>query len=102
MPRINPAIVALSSPPGGTLAILRLSGPNAARIADSVFKIDVPETPRNNARPGKAPPKIYRSLSEAASEKRWLRLAGNVTWRTHTLPAHAYVMPTPRSYTRED
>jgi len=66
-------------------AIVRLSGPRALALAELVFhgSAGVP--------PG--------SLS---STRGWRRVSGSVKWREHVLPAHAYVMRSPRSYTRED
>lgn len=98
-------IVALSSPPLATAgrefqrAIVRLSGPRAFDLADAVFKITIPEPPRKATRP--LPPRPM-SLRDAAQQKSWRRLPGTVSWRAHDLSAHAYVMPAPYSYTRED
>ena len=80
-------IVALSSAPCGPASawlpcrsILRLSGPEALPLAGQVFR--------------SAPP-----LQAAPS---WRRVRGRARWRQHELPASAYVMPAPRSYTRQD
>jgi tRNA modification GTPase len=70
---------------GGTVpgrAILRLSGPDALPLAARIF------------------PAL---IADGTTRLRgWRRIAGTVSWRGHTLPAHAYVMRSPRSYTRED
>jgi tRNA modification GTPase len=65
-------------------AIVRLSGPQAFGIASNVFTIDA-------------------DAAEALSLKKgWRRVGGSVTWDGHRVAAHAYVMPSPHSYTRED
>ena len=64
-------------------AIVRLSGPQALEFAAQVF---------NSA--GTAP------ITEKGGS--WQRHVGEVCWRRHTLQAIAYVMRSPRSYTRED
>ncbi|HYG75009.1 MAG TPA: GTPase [Planctomycetota bacterium] len=61
-------------------AIVRLSGPQSLEIAGRVFKS----------------PAIALT-----AVKGWRRVAGEVTWREHTFAAYAYVMRSPRSYTRE-
>jgi len=91
MTRVRDTIVALSSPPvtagSSTLtkrdlarAIVRLSGAKAVQYAAQVFK---PAT---------------GDLAVSG----WRRIAGEVRWKNHTLAAHAYVMRSPKSYTRED
>lgn len=75
-------IVAVSSPPGpGHLAILRLSGPDAFRIAEAAFASDAPlqSAPANTIRDGS------------------IHLDG---WPK--IPARAYIMRAPATYTRED
>jgi len=85
-------IVALSSPavfaPGanGALhrlpqAIVRLSGAQALEFSSLVFKTQ---------------------SGALTAIKGWRRLSGEVSWREHQLAATAYVMRSPRSYTRED
>ncbi len=64
-------------------AIVRLSGPQAFTYAATVFQIDADAT-------------------KLQSGTRWRRVPGRVSWLTHTLPAHAYMMPSPHSYTREN
>lgn len=101
-------IVAVSSPPTGVsnnavgtlpLAMVRLSGPNAASCADAVFEIERPET---TARAKTAARVIPATLVDALAEKHWRRIAGHVRWRSNELAAHAYLMPSPHSYTRDD
>lgn len=93
-------IAALSSPPPAhspahehtsehtvlSRAIVRLSGPRALEFAESVFTGTHPLRQPQHADPPRA----------------WRRIAGRVRWHTHALPAAAYVMRAPRSYTRED
>ncbi|MCZ7645706.1 MAG: 50S ribosome-binding GTPase [Planctomycetota bacterium] len=61
-------------------AIVRLSGPEARRIAAAVFA----------------------GAAENLESAGRARLVGRVAWRGRNLPACAYVMPGPRSYTRQD
>ena len=103
-------IVAVSSPPVGIqsvaagtlpLAMVRLSGPNAAICADAVFDIDRPETSARSRGKNASVP-IPVTLVAALVEKKWRRVAGRVRWGATELTAHAYLMPSPRSYTRDD
>lgn len=75
---LDDTIVALASPPGpGARAVVRLSGPAARRVVATVFA-DLPE--------------------DRARARGHLRLPG-----LHSpLPADAYVMPGPHSYTGQD
>jgi tRNA modification GTPase len=90
---LDDTIVAVSSPDGaGERAILRLSGPRALQIADRVF---VP-----SASPP-LPPDCHRGLAAATTYTAHagrLELAGERL----SVPATAYLMRGPRSYTRED
>jgi len=93
----NDTIVAPASPPGGSeRAIVRLSGPDAFRLLDTVFRPDAPA-------PAAGVP--------AASPLRRGRIDGWVRIRCPVrasaapdgwLPGATYCMPAPRSYTRED
>ena len=76
---------ATSGSSGGDVAraIVRLSGPAAFALAEVVF------TPDDSA-------------AQLWIGKKWQRVAGSVTWDGHRVAAHAYRMPSPRSYTRED
>jgi len=65
-------------------AILRLSGPRALALAAHVF----------HAAAGPS--------AQLDTVRGWRRLPGAVKWRGHVLAAHAYVMRSPQSYTRED
>ena len=89
-------ILALSSaPPGGApdsaqldRAILRLSGPRAIELATVVF----------------AP---HENRDALAGVKAWRRVAGAVVWTaahgvSNKFACAAYIMRSPRSYTRED
>ena len=113
---MSDTIVAISSPPvGGTnhapgsqpLAMLRLSGPDAAVFADAIFKINRPDMATRPAallpmRSTKTERPSPATLLDALAEKKWRRLAGRVSWRGNEVDAHAYVMPGPKSYTREN
>jgi tRNA modification GTPase len=82
---MNPddTIVAVSSPPGsGVRGIIRLSGPEAARIVDSFFRTCGGER------------------IEAVGHNQCLE--GRVMLGDGELPGRAYVFKTPRSYTRQD
>ncbi|HYF49410.1 MAG TPA: GTPase [Planctomycetota bacterium] len=96
MTRAADTIVALSSAaPGGCVgvamldrAILRLSGARAIDLAQSVF------TPTFEKDP-------------LSSIKGWRNVVGKIVWTpesgtAHSIPCSAYVMRSPRSYTRED
>ncbi len=91
MTRTRDTIVALSSPPVTAghpsldkrdlaRAIVRLSGARALELAAQIFTPD----------------------SGALASGSWRRIAGTVRFKNHTLAAHAYVMRSPKSYTRED
>ena len=83
------------------LALIRLSGPRAVELADVVFKVNVPE--QSKAARGAQQPNVIHTLAEALQLKRWRRIPGRVLWRgAHELDAHVYLMPAPRSFTRED
>jgi tRNA modification GTPase len=82
--RLDTTIVAVSSAPGyGRLGIVRLSGPDALRIADAMF------TPADGSAPsGRAPS---------------TRVEGEVFIDDElTIPATLYLFRAPRSYTRQD
>jgi tRNA modification GTPase len=100
-PTLNDTIVALSTAPAWGLAfagtgraLLRLSGPRAWETARGVFR---PE-------PGEAGPGGADGCAGAAAARRvaWRRIPGCVLWRGRELPSCAYLMPAPRSYTRQD
>ncbi|MBE7464143.1 MAG: 50S ribosome-binding GTPase [Planctomycetes bacterium] len=91
-PRVADTIVALSStlpaasrPGEAYRAIVRLSGPRALELAATVL-----ETPGDGTGlctlPGRG----------------WRRLSGNLRLRPGRMPASAWVMPGPHSYTRQD
>jgi len=122
---LSDTIVAVSSPAGaGERAILRLSGPRAVEISDQVFTPDDSSvawprgggagTPPRNQRPagdmlrgGRSCPPRTRAARTATA------LADGPTYTAHpgqlappgaglSVPATAYLMRAPRSYTRED
>jgi len=76
------------------LAILRLSGPRALPLAELVFERERCVLP---AKPGEKPAPV--ALGTICG---WRRVSGSVKWHSHVLAAHAYVMRSPHSYTRED
>jgi tRNA modification GTPase len=87
---LDDTIVALSSPAGaGERAVVRLSGPDAARIGDRLFAADdgtpIADWPTYSARPG-----------------RLCLDRGPQAGRRNGVPATAYLMRAPRSYTRQD
>jgi tRNA modification GTPase len=75
-------IVAVSSAPGpGARAVVRLSGPAAGQLVASIF---TPETP-------------------APAAARWVRVGGiRLTGVAASLPADAYFLPAPHTYTAQD
>src|SRR5438552_7947363 len=92
--RASDTIVACSTPPpipaaentpprDVSRAILRISGPRAFDAVGAVFESGSNEPIAND-------------------NHAWRRVVGTVRWRTHSLPAHAYLMPSPHSFTRED
>jgi len=86
--QLGDTIVAVASPPGeGARAIVRMSGHRSFAILTSLFS--APDAP------GPPPPDGPESYTVRMGE---LSLPG---WET-TLPALAYLMPAPASYTRED
>ncbi|MFH0938473.1 MAG: GTPase [Planctomycetota bacterium] len=128
-------IVALSSPPpsslGGygnkdagvrqdwTRAIVRLSGPQAARCAEQVFR-SAPALSEQIFRGADSRKGVARASSPAIQPSKslchakiltisctktarvWRRVSGEIRWKDHILAACAYCMPAPHSYTRED
>jgi len=82
--RLDDTIVAISSPPGvSPRGIVRLSGPRAMELADTVF--EGPERPLRDQTTG------------------WQRSSGRVRIdRTARVPGEAYVFRAPASYTRQD
>ncbi len=79
---LDDTIVAVSSPPGSAArGIIRLSGPEARRIADRFFRSDGPS---------------LESLMEASY------LTGRVDVAGTLLPSTVYFFKSPRSYTRQD
>lgn len=85
------------------LALIRLSGPRAIELADGVFKVRVPEQPKAARVAQQLQSHVIHTLAEALQLKRWRRIPGRVNWRgNHELDAHVYLMPAPRSFTRED
>src|SRR6185369_1977766 len=79
-----PAVAASESAPRDvSRAIIRISGSRAFEIAGSVFESE-------------------NKASLAGEDRSWCRVNGSVVWRSHTVPAHAYRMPAPHSFTRED
>jgi tRNA modification GTPase len=101
---LGDTIVAVSSPAGaGERAILRLSGPRAVQIADSVFVPDGPGGPEPLSGTG--------GSIEAGARRGGLASAPTYTGHMGRLappaaglavPASVYLMRAPRSYTRED
>ena len=86
--RLTDTIAAVASPPGeGARAILRLSGPGSFAVLASLFRVT-----EEGAPPHLLSPSPYRVLGGEV-------LLGG--WEVG-LPALAYLMPAPRSYTRED
>lgn len=80
---MSDTILATSTPAGRSLrAIVRLSGPDAVRIASAVFECDEPLDQL---------PTYSSAIGRLALEAEQIRC-----------PATAYVMLAPRSYTRED
>ncbi len=93
---MNPddTIVAISSPPGGSVrGIVRLSGPDAFDIAAQVF---VPHGVTQ------AVGRREQEMSPAFSPGHTCRIDGHVAVAGGTLPAQAWTFPRPRSYTRQD
>ncbi len=97
---LGDTIVAVSSPAGaGERAILRLSGPRAIEIADEVFRPDGLPGGMVTQKQSVAMPFGARGLAGLATytaRTGWLETAGL------SVPATAYLMRKPRSYTRED
>jgi tRNA modification GTPase len=82
---LEDTIVAVSSPAGpGERAILRLSGPRAMAIAESVF--------------------AAADAAPLSAERSYTARAGRLEFPASrlTVPALAYLMRAPRSYTRQD
>ncbi|MCY3023936.1 MAG: 50S ribosome-binding GTPase [Planctomycetota bacterium] len=113
---LRDTIVAISSSPPAALssdgaepllrrAIVRLSGAQAVALAARVFccgpaaRTESASARVTRAFAAKRPEEAPATL---ASVRGWRRLLGTVRWRSHVLPAYAYVMRSPRSYTRED
>ena len=63
-------------------AIIRMSGSLSISLASQVFHCG--------------------ALEDSLASATWKRICGEVRWRDHVLPAHAYVMRAPLTYTRED
>jgi len=102
-------IVAISSPPPDaptaadgravlSRAIVRLSGPQALALAAGVFSCNAVtlSSERRCTQPAQEASYPFSSV------RGWRRFAGAVTWQDHNLPAQAYVMRSPHTYTRED
>ncbi|MEI6231745.1 MAG: GTPase [Planctomycetota bacterium] len=104
----SPSVSLANASPGMVpCSMIRLSGPDAGRCADTVFTIHQPEHTTRSAssiglRPKHEAHRIPATVTDALSEKKWRRIVGRVVWRGNELNAHVYVMPAPRSYTRED
>ena len=98
---LGDTIVAVSSPPGAAWrGIVRLSGPDARRIAGLLF---LPKADGAPSAPGADLQDSDRAEpSGAAARKASARLEGCVRLGEAPLPAAAYVFPAPRSYTRDD
>lgn len=101
-PNLQDTISALSSASArsgdwGARAVLRVSGPEAFPIVRRFFEPEAGQDPWPEAEQSKP-----HTSSRPSPRRPWRCVSGLVEWRTHRLPASAYLMPAPRSYTRQD